>query len=299
MRRLLLCLPILLAGAFLSGCGGEGQTYNQAATTAGPVGNFTIQLAEDDGVVHKRTGPITDLGDLDSVTGYPGFTNPIFGNFTDFLAISQNGFTGSITLADVSSTSPSHIPCLFSQTENGSPSSTLTVSPTQSGATFTVSFTVPANYNFASTTLQFKATDSSGREKTVEIPVTLVNFSASFSAGTFVTDFGSGTGTLAITPQDLYSGTVAVTFDTTILPSDNVPAAFNHPLPGNVTVTAPQAPVTLTHTPSITTPVNFTWTNLPPGQYTVIAVLTYPFDVAGAGIVQRVPCEISVSADET
>jgi hypothetical protein len=303
MKPFLLFASLSVMGSVLIGCGGASQNYDQTPVqvTQAPVGDWTIQLSPDDGLHSRSTtrggGSTTDLGNLESLTAFPGFTYPSFGQFTTFLALSLNGFTGTIQLADVPSGTADHIPCQFSAS-SGTPTSTLTVSPSTNGVAFTVSYTVPSNYTYPTTTLKFQASDSSGRIKTVEMPLTLQNYTGSFSPQTFSSGQSTGSGSLVITPHDLYGGSVTITFDTTILAGDNVPTAFDNPIPGTVTVTAPQSPVTLpssSSVPSVTTPVNFSWTNWPAGQYAVIAVVSYPVTVGGQGPVIRVPCEITVT----
>lgn len=297
-----------MAAFGLASCGGNN-TFSPSVTGAPvtvvtPQGDWTIALSSNDSIVKAKVATratTTDLGTLDTVTGYPGFTNPIFSSFTGFLAESLDGFTGTLQLADVPSGTPDHVPCQFSPGNGSSaPTSTLSVTPTTAGAPFTVFFTIPSNYTYPSTTLKYQATDNYSRVKTVEIAVTTVAFNASFAPVTFSSFDDSDSGTLSIATQNDSGGSINVTFDTNIQASDNVPAAFDNPLPSGVTVSGPTTPVTITGAnTTLSAPVNFSWSSWPAGNYAVIAVLSQPQDVAGAGETIRVPCEITVTSRET
>jgi hypothetical protein len=303
MRKLSF-LSLIVAGAALSGCGGN-QTYEPTSTVNAPEGDWTIQVENIESVARdakaKTTRTYTDLGDLTSYSdNVPGFTYPAFGEQTNFGLVSLQGFSGPVILSDFASNSADHIPCEFAPVNsNGDllaqPSSTITVVPTTNGSFFEISYTIPANYTFTSTTLRFEGTDNYQRVKTVEIPITLENYQGAFAPVTFNTNDGSDSGSLVITPStNLQAAQIHITFDTNILPTDNVPAMYDNPIPNTVTPSAPGSPVTVNGSP-VPTPIQFNWSNWAPGNYAVIAVVSWPITLGGQGPVVRVPCEITVN----
>jgi hypothetical protein len=306
MTRPLTYLGCLGIAMMIAGCGGANQTYSPSPVVSQPtqsVGDWTIVNAVNNDAKRRLTpaANVTDLGDLTTFTQAAGFNTTNFGaNFGGFLAQSLDGFTGTIQLTDVPSGTPDHLVCMFSSATGGTAvNGPFAVTPTVAGAEFFVSAVIPANYAYASTTLKFEASDSTGRVKTVEIPLTVRDYSGTFAPISVIPYDFAGSGSLVITPHDFPNQLITVTFDKNIQPGDNVPAAFDNPLPSNVVVTAPASPVNTLLLSSVSVPVYFSWNNLPQGQYTVIAVLSAPLTVGGQGPSIRVPCEITMTGQST
>jgi hypothetical protein len=253
----------LLATVLLDSCAGGSKT-------ASP--NWTFVLGQNSASSRAPTdlGVLTSLGSLS-----PGQVVPS----VNILAVSQNGFNGSVALADVPSTAAGHIAAVPSVSP---------VSPTPAGSPFTVGFTVPATYSTATSGIAFQGTDSQGLVKIAHIAFTVATVSGSFAPQTFKQSDDADSGLLYLTAVGGLSGAISVSFDTNILPTDGARKG-DLELPKAVTVTAPSTPVTLGASP-VSTPIDFTWSAWSTGNYAVIAVLRK----AGTAIAVRAPLEITI-----
>ncbi|HLK14533.1 MAG TPA: hypothetical protein VKT78_06985 [Fimbriimonadaceae bacterium] len=264
----------------LASCGGNGRPYSPSGNSpdwefvlgAQPAAKAAIATPTPAVPRAKRmVGNVPVLVNLGNLT--PGqVVAPI-----NILAVALNGFTGSVALSDVASASPDHIAAV---------PSVASVNPTVAGAPFTVGFTVPANYPFPGTGVEFQGKDAANRIKQELIAFNVVTVSGSFTPAVFQSNAGAGNGPLTITPINGFTGPVTITFDTNLT---GAPTGFQ-PLPNTVQVTAPNSPVTISGANPVTTPVNFSWSSWSPGSYEVIAVLTK------GTMAVRVPVQITVVA---
>ncbi|HWD39709.1 MAG TPA: hypothetical protein VG944_12730 [Fimbriimonas sp.] len=246
MKRTIAGILLLAASVvlFVSCGGGSGSSTKQP--------NWDFVLDKSAATPHGTRAPVLiDLGTLK-----PGQTiTPV-----DILAVSKNGFSGSVSLSDVASDSPDHI---VAQT------SLSTIVPTPSGAPFSVGFTVPANYPYSGSGVTFQGKDDQRGTRQKEIAFKVATLSPTFDTVTFAPSTLSGSGSLSLKPLNGFTGQVSITFDTDLT---RAPTGFS-PLPNTVQVTAPNSPVTISGTSAVSTPINFAWTSWPIGNYEVIAVL--------------------------
>ena len=286
MMRANQILALAALSILIVSCGGGGKTYSPTATTppnqqtpdwifqlgAQPaLKTATPSLAASGHAVKRATGNVPVLIDLGTLT--PGQTvGPI-----NVLVLALNGFNGTVNLSDVASATPDHIAAV---------PSVASITPTAAGAPFSVGFAVPANYPYPGSGVEFQGTDAQSRTKQELIAFKVSTVSGLFTPVSFVNNVGQGSGPLAITPINGFTGPITVTFDTNLT---GAPTGFL-PLPGTVTVTAPNSPVTISGTTAISTPINFTWTAWAAGSYEVIAVLTK------GTMAIRVPVQITVTA---
>ena len=259
MRRTAIALLPILFGL---GCAGSGNDR-------GPTPSWTIEAAGSKGA--PSLGTLYDAGTLT-----PGQTIPAI----PFLAVSMNGFNQSLKLADVSSDSAGHVAAVPSVSS---------VNPTPSGAAFSISLAIPANYPYAGSGSEFSASDPSGTVKTAGISFKVRTVQGTAAKESFKTTADSGTVPVTITPINGFTGQISFAFDRTFQASDGIANTYS-PLPSGVNISAS---ADVTGASAVTANAALTWTSVSAGSYAIVAILK------NGTMAIRVPIELTMTTGST